>query len=143
MRPISRVICDEPDGNGYSRDVDDWEVYNQACNALAEGRPARAALYVLAVARAYPDNAMVQELLGRCYLTIGWRWRASQSFEAIVHQYPLDPYAHHCLGRAYEGMGEAFEHLTSRHYSLAVALDPANPGFVLRKQLFDYGRQLI
>jgi hypothetical protein len=83
---------------------------------------------------------MLLEALGRAYLALGLRWMAARAFEHIVEMHPLDHYAHHCLGRAYESMGERFAGSALHHYALAVALSQDNPHYRLRRDMLKWSR---
>jgi predicted Zn-dependent protease len=103
--------------------------------ALKEGRYAQAATALRPLHAEQPDNAMLLEALGRSYLALGLRWMAARSFERIVVMYPLDHYAHYCLGRAYESMGTGFERDALHHYTMATLLWDG-PHYRLRRELF-------
>jgi hypothetical protein len=46
-----------------------------------------------------------------------------EAFTEIVEREPLDDYAHYCLARAYDRLGN--ESMASRHYQLARSLKPS------------------
>lgn len=116
---------------------DEFSRYERGQSALKAGRWAQAATALRPLQSAQPDNAMLLEAVGRSYLALGLRWLAARNFERIVDMYPLDHYAHHCLGRAYEGMGLA--HQALHHYKVATLLAPHNAHYQMRLGLLMWG----
>lgn len=116
---------------------DEFSRYERGQSALKAGHWVRAATALRPLQSSQPDNAMLLEAMGRSYLALGWRWMAARNFERIVDMYPLDHYAHHCLGRAYEGMGQPS--LALHHYKVASLLSPANAHYQMRLGMLAWG----
>ncbi|MBA2631109.1 MAG: tetratricopeptide repeat protein [Thermoleophilaceae bacterium] len=69
-----------------------------------------------------PDKGSVREALGRAYFRSARFQEAAREFEALVERYPVNDYAHFCLGRAYEKTGRRLE--ARRHAVLAAGMRP-------------------
>ena len=58
-------------------------------------------------ARLSPEQGSIREALGRALFKSRQFAAAAEEFEAIVERYPVDDYAHFCLGRALDLSGES------------------------------------
>jgi tetratricopeptide (TPR) repeat protein len=92
-------------------------------SALLESRDYEAAAVPLERARAMePDKSSIREALGRAYFHAGRYADAREEFAAVVERYPVNDFAHFCLGRSCEKTGRRAE--ARRHLTLAANLRP-------------------
>ena len=102
--------------------TDAYRLFRQGLDALAAGH-ADEAIAPLERAKALePESNSVHEALGKTYLTLGFYQRAADEFQVIVERDPVDAYAHYCLGRAHDRLGNVEK--AQRHYRLSSLLDP-------------------
>lgn len=91
--------------------------------ALLEAGDYSAAAVPLKQARDFePDKTSIREALGRAYFHAGRYAAARGEFAAVVERSPIDDYAHFCLGRSLEKIGDRVE--ARRHFTLAAGLRP-------------------
>ncbi|MCW2928660.1 MAG: hypothetical protein JWM86_2628 [Thermoleophilia bacterium] len=103
--------------------VDDaYSLFRQGLDAIAAGRADEAITALERAKRLEPESNSVHEALGKAYLKLGFNQRAATEFQVIVDRDPVDAYAHFCLGRALDRMGELRE--ARHHYRLATWFDP-------------------
>ena len=69
-----------------------------------------------------PEKASIREALGRAYFHSRRYPEAAAEFEAVVERYPVNDYAHFCLGRSLEKTGRRRE--ARRHAALAAHMRP-------------------
>ena len=92
-------------------------------SALLEAGDFSAATIPLEQARTLePDKTSIREALGRAYFRAGRYADAREEFAAVVERYPVNDFAHFCLGRALEKTGRRRE--ARRHLTLAASLRP-------------------
>ena len=92
-------------------------------SALLESGDYEAAAVPLERARSMePDKSSIREALGRAYFHAGRYADAREEFAAVVERYPVNDFAHFCLGRACEKTGRRRE--ARRHLTLAANLRP-------------------
>ncbi|MEA2399552.1 MAG: hypothetical protein QOK25_3108 [Thermoleophilaceae bacterium] len=92
-------------------------------SALLEAGDFSAATIPLEQARGLePDKTSIREALGRAYFRSGRYADAREEFAAVVERYPVNDFAHFCLGRALEKTGRRRE--ARRHLTLAASLRP-------------------
>ncbi len=91
--------------------------------ALVEAGDYSAAAIPLEQARDFePDKTSIREALGRAYFHAGRYGAARDEFAAVVERSPIDDYAHFCLGRSLEKIGDRVG--ARRHFTLAAGLRP-------------------
>ena len=73
-------------------------------------------------ARLEPDKSSIREALGRAYFRSARFAKAAEEFAAVVEAYPVNDYAHFCLGRSLEKTGRTDE--ARRHAALAAHMRP-------------------
>ena len=56
--------------------------------------------------QALAEDVPIREALGRVYFRTGRYRRAASEFSAIVERNPANDYAHFCLGRSFEKLGD-------------------------------------
>jgi tetratricopeptide (TPR) repeat protein len=69
-----------------------------------------------------PDKSSIREALGRAYFRSSRFEQAAVEFAAVVERYPVNDYAHFCLGRSLEKTGRKLE--ARRHAALAACMRP-------------------
>ena len=69
-----------------------------------------------------PDKGSIREALGRAYFRSARFEKAAEEFAALVERYPVNDYAHFCLGRSLEKTGRKQE--ARRHAALAANMRP-------------------
>ena len=95
----------------------------QRGSALLEAGDFSAAAIPLERARALePDKSSIREALGRAYFRAGRYAAAGEEFAAVVERYPVNDFAHFCLGRSLEKTGRRAE--ARRHAALAANMRP-------------------
>jgi tetratricopeptide (TPR) repeat protein len=101
---------------------DAYALFQRGVSLLAERHWAQAAVSLEKAKRLEPDKASIREALGRAYFRSGRYRRAATEFSAVVERSPADDYAHFCLGRALEKLGD--RRAARRHMSLACGMRP-------------------
>jgi tetratricopeptide (TPR) repeat protein len=101
---------------------DAYELFQRGEALLADNHFAQAAVSLEKAKRLEPDKTSIREALGRAYFRSGHYQRAATEFSAVLERYPANDYAHFCLGRAMEKLGDRTA--ASRHMSLACAMRP-------------------
>jgi tetratricopeptide (TPR) repeat protein len=99
-----------------------YDLYRRGSALLDAGDFAAAAIPLEQASKLEPDKTSIREALGRAYFRSGRFERARQEFEAVVERYPVNDYAHFCLGRALEKTGHRLE--ARRHAALATGMRP-------------------
>jgi Flp pilus assembly protein TadD len=69
-----------------------------------------------------PEKGSIREALGRAYFRSARFEQAAEEFAALVERYPVNDYAHFCLGRSLEKTGRPLE--ARRHAVLAAGMRP-------------------
>ena len=69
-----------------------------------------------------PDKTSIREALGRAYFRSARFEQAAAEFAAVVERYPVNDYAHFCLGRSLANSGRRAE--ARRHAALAAHMRP-------------------
>ena len=69
-----------------------------------------------------PDKTSIREALGRAYFRSRHYHEAAEEFKAVVERYPVNDYAHFCLGRSLANTGRTAE--ARRHAALAAHMRP-------------------
>ncbi|MCL4473410.1 MAG: tetratricopeptide repeat protein [Actinobacteria bacterium] len=96
-----------------------YELLKRGESFLRGGNPAQAAIILERARNQEPERTSIREALGRAYYNFGRYGRAAEEFRFVVDRYPTNGYAHYCLGRCGEKLGD--ELLSRRHFRLAVA----------------------
>jgi Flp pilus assembly protein TadD len=103
-------------------DQDAYALFQRGISLLEESHFAQAAVPLEKAKRLEPDKTSIREALGRAYFRSGRYRRAASEFSAVVERYPANDYAHFCLGRSFEKLGD--KPAASRHMSLAAGMRP-------------------
>jgi tetratricopeptide (TPR) repeat protein len=101
---------------------DAYALFQRGVSLLEERHWAQAAVSLEKAKRLEPDKTSIREALGRAYFRSGRCRRAAREFSAVIDRYPANDYAHFCLGRSLEKLGD--RSAASRHLSLACGMRP-------------------
>lgn len=101
---------------------DAYTLFQRGLSLLEESHWAQAAVPLEKAKRLEPDKTSIREALGRAYFRTGRYRRAASEFSAVVERNPANDYAHFCLGRSFEKLGD--KPAASRHLSLAAGMRP-------------------
>lgn len=99
-----------------------YQFYQKGLAALASGHADEAIVPLERAKKLQPDSSSIKEALGKTYFKLHFYDRAIAEFAAILDGEPLDDYAHFCIGRCYDKVGN--HPLAQRHYKLALSLKP-------------------
>jgi tetratricopeptide (TPR) repeat protein len=99
-----------------------YDLYSNGMSLLESGEFEQAAIPLAKAARLAPEKSSVREALGRAYFRTRRYPEAAQEFAAVVERYPVNDYAHFCLGRALTLSGRRTE--ARRHLAIAACLRP-------------------
>jgi tetratricopeptide (TPR) repeat protein len=99
-----------------------YDLYQRGMSLLEAGEFEQATVPLQKAARRAPDKSSIREALGRAYFRSRRYREAAAEFEAVVERYPVDDYAHFCLGRALTLTGQ--RQRARRHLTIAAGLRP-------------------
>ena len=108
---------------------DAYALFQRGLSLLAESHWAQAAVSLEKAKRLEPDKTSIREALGRAYFRSGRYRRAASEFSAVVEQSPANDYAHFCLGRSFEKLGD--RRAARRHLSLAFGMRPDRTDYLI------------
>lgn len=104
-----------------------YSLYQRGLALLETGDYASAAVPLRRAARLAPEKSSVREALGRALFRSHRFAEAVPEFEAVLERYPVNDYAHFCLGRALTLCGE--RRRARRHLAIAANLRPERPDY--------------
>lgn len=110
------------DGRQDPGEHDAYALFQRGISLLKQSHWAQAAVPLEKAKRLEPDKTSIREALGRAYFRTGRYRRAAGEFSAVVERNPANDYAHFCLGRSLEKLGD--KPAASRHLSLAAGMRP-------------------
>ena len=96
---------------------DAYALFQRGLSLLDSDHAAQATVSLEKAKKLEPDKSSIREALGRAYFRSGRYRRAAREFTAVLERYPANDYAHFCLGRSFEKLGDRAA--ASRHMSLA------------------------
>jgi Flp pilus assembly protein TadD len=99
-----------------------YDLYQRGMSLIDAGEFEEATVPLAEAARIAPDKCSIREALGRAYFRSRRYSEAAAEFEAVVERYPVDDYAHFCLGRALTLTGH--RQRARRHVAIAACLRP-------------------
>lgn len=99
-----------------------YELYRRGMELLERGDFEAAVVPLGELAVHEPEKSSVREALGRALFRCHHYREAAVEFEAVIERYPVDDYAHFCLGRALSLSGR--EGRARRHLAIAANLRP-------------------
>ena len=103
-------------------DTEAYDLFQRGLSLIEERHWAQAPVPLEKAKRLEPDKSSIREALGRAYFRSGRYGTAASEFSAVVEQHPANDYAHFCLGRALEKLGD--RRAAARHMSLACGMRP-------------------
>lgn len=115
-------MSNQPSHSPDPAEQDAYTLFQRGNSLLEEGHWAQAAVPLEKARRLEPDKTSIREALGRAYFRSGQYRRAAGEFEAVVERNAANDYAHFCLGRSFEKLGD--RPAASRHLSLAAGMRP-------------------
>jgi Flp pilus assembly protein TadD len=99
-----------------------YSLYHRGMELLESGDYEQAAVPLSKAARMAPEKSSIREALGRALFRSRRFSEAAREFEAVIERYPVNDYAHFCLGRALQLSGD--DRGASRHLAIAANLRP-------------------
>jgi Flp pilus assembly protein TadD len=99
-----------------------YTLYTNGMSLLEAGDYEPALVPLRKAARLAPEKSSVREALGRALFRSGHFEEAAHEFEAVVERYPVNDFAHFCLGRALSLIGQ--QGRARRHLAIAANLRP-------------------
>jgi Flp pilus assembly protein TadD len=99
-----------------------YDLYKRGSALLESGDFAAATIPLERASRLEPDKTSIREALGRAYFRSAHFEAAAREFAAVLERYPVNDYAHFCLGRSLEKTGRRDE--ARRHAALAAHMRP-------------------
>lgn len=111
-----------------------YELYRRGMELLERGDSYAATVPLAKAAEREPEKSSVREALGRAYFGARRYDEAAAEFEAVVERYPVNDYAHFCLGRSLDLSGRPDR--ARRHFAIASNLRPDRRDYrIHRKRL--------
>ena len=99
-----------------------YELFKKGSELLEKGDFMAASVPLERARSLEPDKGSIREALGRAYFRSRRFEQAAEEFAALVERYPVNDYAHFCLGRSLEKTGRRAE--ARRHLALAANMRP-------------------
>jgi tetratricopeptide (TPR) repeat protein len=99
-----------------------YELFKMGSELLEQGDFMAASVPLERARSLEPDKGSIREALGRAYFRSRRFDKAAEEFAAVVERYPVNDYAHFCLGRSLEKTGRRRE--ARRHAALAAHMRP-------------------
>jgi Flp pilus assembly protein TadD len=99
-----------------------YSLYQRGMDLLEHGDFEQATVPLRKAARLAPEKTSIREALGRAYFRSHRHAEAAEEFEAVVERYPVNDFAHFCLGRALSKTGR--KDRARRHLAIAANLRP-------------------
>jgi Flp pilus assembly protein TadD len=99
-----------------------YDLFRKGSELLASGDFMAASVPLERARSLEPDKGSIREALGRAYFRSARFHKAAEEFAAVVERYPVNDYAHFCLGRSLEKTGRPAE--ARRHAALAACMRP-------------------
>ena len=109
-----------------------YSLYQKGMSLLESGDYDQATVPLSKAARLAPDKTSIREALGRAYFRSRHFSRAAVEFEAVVERYPVNDFAHFCLGRALDLSGRP--ELARRHLAIAANLRPERSDYRIYRE---------
>jgi Flp pilus assembly protein TadD len=106
-----------------------YDLYKRGSDLLEHGDFAASTIPLEQAAAMEPEKSSIREALGRAYFRTGRYVDASVEFQAVVDRYPVNDFAHFCLGRSLEKAGRQRE--ARKHLALAASLRPERADYRL------------
>jgi tetratricopeptide (TPR) repeat protein len=101
---------------------DAYALFQRGQALLADQHWQQAVVSLEKAKRLEPDKTSIREALGRAYFHSGSYRDAAKEFSAVVERTPVNDYAHFCLGRSLQKLGD--RRAARRHLKLACGMRP-------------------
>jgi Flp pilus assembly protein TadD len=99
-----------------------YDLFQRGLALIEESHWAQATVPLEKAKRLEPDKSSIREALGRAYFRSRRYRDAAHEFSVVVERQPANDYAHFCLGRSLEKVGNRLA--ARRHLSLALGMRP-------------------
>ena len=99
-----------------------YELFQKGSDLLEKGDFMAASVPLERARDLEPDKSSIREALGRAYFRSARFAQAAEEFAAVLERYPVNDYAHFCLGRSLENSGRRAE--ARKHAALAACMRP-------------------
>ena len=109
-----------------------YALYQRGMSLLEAGDFDQATVPLAKAARLAPDKTSIREALGRAYFRSRRFPEAADEFDAVVERYPVNDFAHFCLGRALSLSGRPDR--ARRHLAIAANLRPERGDYRLYRE---------
>ena len=109
-----------------------YGLYQRGMSLIESGDYAQATVPLSKAARMAPETSSIREALGRAYFYSRHYPEAAREFEAVVERYPVNDFAHFCLGRALTLTGQRDR--ARRHLAIAANLRPEREDYRIYRQ---------
>lgn len=109
-----------------------YSLYQRGIALLESGDYDQATVPLSKAARLAPDKTSIREALGRAYFRSRHFPQAAEEFEAVVERYPVNDFAHFCLGRALDLSGRPDR--ARRHLAIAANLRPERSDYRIYRE---------
>ena len=109
-----------------------YSLYQRGMSLLESGDYDQATVPLSKAARLAPDKTSIREALGRAYFRSRHFPQAAEEFEAVVERYPVNDFAHFCLGRALDLSGRPDR--ARRHLAIAANLRPERSDYRIYRE---------
>jgi tetratricopeptide (TPR) repeat protein len=110
-----------------------YDLYKRGSELLEHGDFSAAAIPLEKAREMEPEKSSIREALGRAYFRTGRYAAAAGEFQAVVDRYPVNDFAHFCLGRSLEKTGRTRE--ARKHLALAASLRPERADYRIYRDL--------
>ena len=110
-----------------------YDLYKRGSELLEHGDFSAAAIPLEKAREMEPEKSSIREALGRAYFRTGRYAAAAGEFQAVVDRYPVNDFAHFCLGRSLEKIGRTRE--ARKHLALAASLRPERADYRIYRDL--------
>ncbi len=117
---------------GGEQDDSLYSLYQRGMQLLENGDFEQATVPLSKAAREAPEKSSIREALGRAYFRSRRYPEAAEEFEAVVERYPVNDYAHFCLGRALTLTGRRDR--ARRHLAIAANLRPERRDYQIYRE---------
>ena len=105
-----------------TENVSTYELYTRGRSLLEAGDDQAATVPLSKAAAREPEKSSVREAFGRALFRSHRYDEAADEFEAVVERYPVNDFAHFCLGRSLQLCGRRDR--ARRHLAIAANLRP-------------------
>ena len=109
-----------------------YTLYQRGMALLEAGDFLPATVPLRKAARLDPEKSSIREALGRAYFLSRRYEEAAEEFEAVVERYPVNDFAHFCLGRALTKTGRDAQ--AGHHLAIAANLRPERSDYRLYRE---------